>query len=1042
MRPFIFSVLFFLLLHDLSLAADKKVLPPDFVITQDLYARFSTFNPDQKKLPIGTVSAVIQDRTGFIWLGGDEGLGRFDGYEFKIYKPDTSLHSLPGAIVSSFVLDPNGSLWIGTSGGLCTYREESDDFITVFGDTANILAPPDSLYVREMFLDGDSLIWFATVNGALLSYSLSSNRIQTEAMHSPIAQPYYRYHAVVRLNDTALIVGGRGRGPFLFSTKTHLFHMLRVHPQELDGAKREYDLSMAKRENDSLVWIGGLEGLYLYDLHRNYFYKYYSGTVYALITDRNGHYWLGTGDGAIEIDPQSGSANRYLHSVNDPGSLGGERIYNIYEDRSGRIWLAHENGVSTYLPPKPGVRYLFHIPGEENTPASSRITALAPAKDGQIWIGTADKGLDLFNPGTNHFTHFTPENNPDIISVHVKALKVDSKLNLYIGYWAGLGFGRFNNQNNRFEKYRFNQKGLTQDWYNDFEFTADDRVYLGFWGGPGLTIFDPAKKQYDSSPALSLTDAYDARLINCLKKDRQNRLWIGTTNSGIHLWDEQSQTGDQWVAPDLPGFGMYGQVIYDLAQDAQGNIYAGSNGLFKFDGTKQFQPVALRSGFETMEVYQILPMDENSIWLLSSKGLLKYNPQTGWINDFSMLVNIEFKAGQAAALKLPDGKLILGGSTGIAIIQPDMLGMQHAFPKVFLTHLDVNNKLLIPFLGNQRTVKLSHDQNFFTIHIGTDRWEKDQPYTYYYKMDGFEDTWVKLASGQRSANFTNVPAGDFTFRMRTGDAYGNMGEQEATLALQISKPWWKKGWFIFIVIFSALGIAVSLWRIRLKDIKLQVQNMELSQKLLRLQMNPHFIFNSLTSIQNYIYSNQTHLAGQYLSDFAKLIRLILENSRHEYISLEKEVETISLYMELQLLRFPKGFDFQLHLDPALDPEITFVPPMLAQPFLENALEHGLSQKTGGGLIAVSYKLVDKKIRFEVRDNGVGLTATVGKPKDTYLNKESLSTAICKERLQILEHKFKRKIPLVIEEIIGKQGIEGTRVVFDLPLETNYRHKKS
>ncbi len=1041
MRPFIFSVICFVLLHLLTFGAENNNLPPDFVIKQDLYARFTTFSPEQEKLPIGTVSAIIQDRTGFIWLGGDEGLGRFDGYEFKTYRKDTTANSLAGNIVSSLVLDQTGKLWIGSTGGLSTYNEDTDDFTTIFGKKNDQEADSDSLYVRELYLDGDSLIWFATVDGLLRKLTLSNNFIQIAASLMPITQPYYRYHAIIRLNDTSLIVGGRGQGPYLFNTKNFDFKPLRVHPQEKNGAKREYDLSMAKRENDSLVWIGGLEGLYLYDLRNDYFFKYYSGTVYDLITDRNGHNWLGTGDGAVEIDPMSGKAMRYLHSVNDPGSLGGERIYSIYEDRSGRIWLANENGVSTYLPPKPGVSYLFHIPGEERTPASSRITSLAPAMDDKIWVGTADEGLDLFDLESNTFTHFTPENNSGIISVHIKSLKADSKLNLYIGYWAGRGFGRYDAQKNTFEQFRFEKQKLTKDWYNDFEFTKDGKVYLGFWGGPGLTIFDPATQQFDTSPALTLTDAYDARLISCLEKDTNNRLWIGTTNSGIHLWDENTQMSDQLVDANLPGFGMRGKEIFDIAQDAKGDLYAASTGLFKFNGDNQFEPISLRSGFESMEIYHLQPVDENSIWLLTSKGLLKYNPQTGWINDFSMLVSLVFKANQAAGLQLTDGRLVLGGATGLAIIQPELLGMQHAFPKVFLTHLDVNNEMLIPFLGNQKKVDLSHDQNFFTIHIGTDRWEKDQPYTYYYKMDGFENDWVKLASGQRSANFTNVPAGDYTFRMRTGDAYGNMSEQEASLAIQISLPWWKEGWFIFIVLFSAIGIAAFIWRLRLKDIKLEVQNMELNQKLLRLQMNPHFIFNSLTSIQNYIYSNQTHLAGQYLSDFARLIRLILENSRHEYISLDKEIETISLYMELQLLRFPQGFEFELQVDPLLDPEITFVPPMLAQPFLENALEHGLKQKTGG-LIQVSYKMIDNKIRFEVRDNGIGLTATVNKPKDVYLNKESLSTAICKERLQVLEHKFKCKIPLVIEEIIGTNGVEGTRVVFDIPLEINYRHKKT
>lgn len=1040
MRPFYFSVVSVLIFLCLSLEGAEPVLPPQFQLKRDLYARFSAFRPQQKKLDIGTVADIIQDRIGFIWLAGDQGLGRFDGYEFKIYKAVTNQTSIPGNIISSFEIDETGRLWIGTSGGLCYYRENTDDFQTVYGNSLNPEGLNDSLYVRELVLDTDSLILFATLTGQLKRISLRDFRIVTLAAHAPVNQPYYRYHAIERVNDTAVFFGSRGHGPCLFNSKNNNFRYLRTHKNELDGAKRESDLSMAKKENDSLVWIGSLEGLYLYNLRTDFFYKYYTGTVYDLEIDRDGHYWIGTGDGVIELDLMTGQGTHYLPNVNDPESLGGERVYKIFEDRSGRIWFAHEYGVSTYLPPKPGVRYIFHIPGEANTPASSRITALAAAPNGNVWIGTANEGLDLFDVHSGNFLHHKPADNQAIISEHIKSLRTDANRNLYIGYWSGRGFGYYDVENSTFEKYRYYEDGLTKDWYNDFAFTTDGKVYLGFWGGPGLTIFDPKTKAFDETPAAAFRDAYEARLITCLLKDDKNLLWVGTTNSGVHLWDETKRLGDKDIGDQIPGFGLSHTEVYDLQQDSLGKIYAAGDGLFVYDGKKQFLPVGLRTGFEKLEIYRLLPYSASDIWLLTSKGLLKFNPKTGWLNDYSMLVNMDFKANQAAALVLGNGQIILGGTNGLAVIETDLLGMQHAFPKVFLTQLDVNNERLIPFLGNHKKIKLNHDQNFFTINIGTDRWERNQPYTYYYRMDGFEESWVKLTNGQRSVNFTNVPPGQYVFHMRTGDAYGNMGEQEATLTIQINSPWYKRWWFIMLVVLAVAGLSTFFWYIRLKEVKLHVLNMELNQKLLRLQMNPHFIFNSLTSIQNYIYSNQTHLAGQYLSDFAKLIRLILENSRHEYISLEKEVETISLYMELQLLRFSNNMEFKVDIDPLLDPEVTFLPPMLAQPFLENALEHGIKHKPKGGRIEVAYKLIGDQIRFEVRDNGVGLTASEKLPKEAGVKKESLSTAICRERLQILEHKFKRKMPLLIEEIVTSKGVEGTRVVFDIPLDIKHKIK--
>jgi len=197
-------------------------------------------------------------------------------------------------------------------------------------------------------------------------------------------------------------------------------------------------------------------------------------------------------------------------------------------------------------------------------------------------------------------------------------------------------------------------------------------------------------------------------------------------------------------------------------------------------------------------------------------------------------------------------------------------------------------------------------------------------------------------------------------------------------------------------------------------------------------MNPHFIFNSLTAIQNYIYAHQPQEAGQFLSDFSKLIRLILEKSRHEYISLEKEIETMTLFVDLQKLRFEQGFDFICEVDPDMLPDITFVPPMLAQPFLENAIEHGLMPQKKKGIIHVRYTLIGKVIRFEIRDNGIGLTKSKENKTQSQMLHHSLSIKICRERLFHLHKDIKSKPQFIIEEIMEDGQVKGTRVMFDMP----------
>ena len=203
---------------------------------------------------------------------------------------------------------------------------------------------------------------------------------------------------------------------------------------------------------------------------------------------------------------------------------------------------------------------------------------------------------------------------------------------------------------------------------------------------------------------------------------------------------------------------------------------------------------------------------------------------------------------------------------------------------------------------------------------------------------------------------------------------------------------------------------------------------------LRLQINPHFIFNSLSAIQNYIYTQQTHLAGNYLSDFAHLIRLILDNSRNELIPFEKELETIKLYLNLQKLRFENKFDYSIRVDPELNNGEYEIPPMLAQPFLENAIEHGLKNLDRKGFISIRYQWLNGMIHFELEDDGIGLVASTVHKEKTKSGHKSLAISICKERLETLRKKRGGNIAFRLEEIKTSDGkVEGTRVSFNIPV---------
>ncbi|PLX00420.1 MAG: hypothetical protein C0594_15740 [Marinilabiliales bacterium] len=236
---------------------------------------------------------------------------------------------------------------------------------------------------------------------------------------------------------------------------------------------------------------------------------------------------------------------------------------------------------------------------------------------------------------------------------------------------------------------------------------------------------------------------------------------------------------------------------------------------------------------------------------------------------------------------------------------------------------------------------------------------------------------------------------------------------------------------LIVVLLSI--IIISLLILRQNKMKDAQKNLMLEQKLLRLQMNPHFIFNTLTAIQNFIYKSQQKEAANFLSRFAKLVRLILENSREEYISLEKELTTLEYYLQLQELRFKGKTSYDLYVDDKLEVDFLAIPPMLAQPFIENAIEHGILPKKDKGHISVRFLKKEEFILFEVEDNGIGRVESAKIKKEE--SHKSLATALTNERLVILNKRLRNKIMLNIEDLYEGSEASGTKVSFSIPYRT-------
>ena len=317
--------------------------------------------------------------------------------------------------------------------------------------------------------------------------------------------------------------------------------------------------------------------------------------------------------------------------------------------------------------------------------------------------------------------------------------------------------------------------------------------------------------------------------------------------------------------------------------------------------------------------------------------------------------------------------------------------------------------------------------------------EKNQ---YSYKLDGLNTSWINNGK-QSTASFTNLSPGVYLLRVKASNNDGLWNPKAKELTIIITPPFWKSWWAITLIIIALAVGGAYLLKIIKEQIKFREKTIELEQRLLLSQMNPHFIFNALTAIQSYIFRNDPKSAGKYLASFAKLVRLILENSRTKYTTIGKEVKTLEHYLELQSLRFDEKFDFKIEVDPDIERESMTIPPMLTQPFIENAIEHGIINISDKGNITIRYLLRDDLILIEVEDDGIGINRAMEIQKPGQKDHVSLATKISKERLENLNKLEKGKIVMEIIDLSTiDNSLHGTKVTFKIPfkwVETSFRN---
>jgi sugar lactone lactonase YvrE len=705
------------------------------------------------------------------------------------------------------------------------------------------------------------------------------------------------------------------------------------------------------------------------------------------------------------------------------------RFDNLFLDNEDNLWLSSEDNGLFYTNLRRPKFDLLHFASNADNTATDNIIE---DKDGNKWVVKRGAGITVFDRNRQIVPQFFSQNLVGYIRRLYKdregviwALNTDNKPTVH----------RFNPQKRAFDAIDFakNQKPDTIQFFDICQI-SDGRLLIGTTKG----VFELDKSEKNpvlkKCPILG-TDAANLEVVDIFE-DRFKTIFLNQKSQNLLMCRLEKS-----VIHKIDSVIVNAETVSFIEQDNK--LWLTSNkGLLVFEHAFE-KLLPLPAHLLGLTVDGVLSDSNGHFWLGTSEGILDFDPKTGDYHRFTTADLMQGYNFGRSALADTEGSFWFGGTNGINAFKPSEVQNFPFAPRPHITSILVNNAPYRPdsSIIEKKRLVLPYDSNTVRLQFAAVEFS-DAPsdsisYSFHLaNVPAEKRVWTTIANANDpSVSFVNLSEGDYVLRLKAvnSDGVWSSDKDLRTLELRILPPWYRTwSFYAFVLALLSLAIYCVVRRIiflrekRLKaEAEFEQKIKETELKVLRLQMNPHFIFNALNSIRLYVLQNKPLDASIFLADFAHLMRKILEYSTQEAISLDKEEELLRGYLEMEQLRF--DFEFSIQISDELDMDEAEVPPMILQPFVENAVLHGIrSKKSGGGLIQIRFDKDGDFILCSVEDNGIGIENAVKKRPKTH---QSKSVEITQDRLDILAQLSGKPTALIFENV--KTG--GTKVTIRLPL---------
>lgn len=927
-----------------------------FLIFLNAAAQYSSLNFHKLGLEDGLHDGIVrcigQDKYGYIWIGTVGALNRFDGKTVKhftnIAGDTTSPYTSQPRTIHS---DNKGRLWIGYETGLTEFNFHNSTFrrVPLFKD----------LYILKIVSYGDSVLYVAT-NRGFIRYNINTGAIFNYGLSALLSHEALKgnnVNDVVVKNDSLFMA--TNNGIVILSIKTNESMLV---PLSVLSKTPIRTIAIDKNRN---IWLGTFGEVKLVklsaDLKKTEIYdRFLSSSVNTqpmnvmdIIADNKNRIWVVTAiDGLLQYLDSNNSFIKHLHNKYLASSPSGNNYRSIFQDKNGIIWLGCDiRGVNYFEPDKNFFKTVFPFPDRLDERERAVGRAVTEDKEGNLWMGNHD-GVTRYNLRTGEYTSWRNDEGkvPVIYSNLVRSILCDDENNIWIG--TANGVNRYNNYTKKMEF--IGSKDLPLSFYNSINKDRSGNIWFSTNDSATVYWYSCNEKKFQNiSNHPQLKKYSKITPASYVFEDSKNRLWISFSRKGVVMLDKKNGNTRQYIATE-PGYkNIVGNQVVDIKEDQNGIIWVTTfNGISGIDAEKDsIISFNNKNGLVGNWASPLVVDSFNRIWFGVSGGLMMLDKDRRHFKTFTLndgLPSVGFP--EHGGVQLRNREIVFPSNNGYILFNPANFRQEQTKPEFYMAGYSVFNKDY-PAISEEEQNTVLHlkaKENSFTFNLVALNYVNPGESWFAYMLEGFEDEWHYTKDPK--AVYTNVPGGKYTFLYKASTVNNNWEEiTPKQFTVKLNTVFYKTYWFIISVVLLLAGILYYLYSYRalkqkqLYELNAKTQLLEKEKAMvmyegLKQQLNPHFLFNSLSSLSGLIETDQ-QVAGNFLEQMSGIYRYILKNGDNETVSLKEETEFVQLYINLQQTRFKKGLIININV-----PDEYFhykIAPVTLQNLIENAIKHNI-----------------------------------------------------------------------------------------------------